>query len=256
MKLTFLGTGTSSGIPIIGCTCKVCLSKDFRDKRQRCATLLQIGDQNILIDGGPDIRNQLIKERVQYIDGVIITHSHFDHVFGLDDLRPFTFNNNIPLYADSNSMKDIKKVFPYIFDQTNVQIGGGLTQFDDIIVNPYEEFKIDDTTVLPLSIMHGRLPILGYKIGNLAYLTDVKTLPEKTIQMIQGVDTLVLNCLRPRLHPTHLNFDEALNYIKQINPKRTYFIHMDHEISHQEWENILPDNVYVSYDGLQIDIKD
>ncbi len=254
MKLTFLGTGTSSGIPIIGCVCSVCLSKNQKDKRQRCATLLQIDDQNILIDGGPDIRNQLIKERIQYLDGVIITHSHFDHVFGLDDLRPFTFNSNIPLYAEECSMKDIKKIFPYIFDQTNLQIGGGLTQFTDILVEPYKEFDIDGTTILPLAVMHGRLPILGYKIGNLAYLTDVKTLPEQTIQAIKGVDTLVLNCLRLRPHPTHLNLEEALAYIEQIQPKHTYFIHMDHDISTKTWEQLLPSHITLAYDGLQITI--
>lgn len=254
MKLFFLGTGTSSGIPIIGCSCKVCLSRDSRDKRFRCSMLLTYNNKNILIDAGPDIRQQFLKFRIQYINSILITHSHYDHITGLDELRPFTIHNNINLFAEKHTMNDVKRVFPYIFDQTNIQLGGGITQFNDQIID-LEPFQIDDLTIEPIRILHGRLPIVGYKIGKVAYLTDVKTLPQESLQQLQGIEILILSCLRLKQHPTHLNLDEAIKYINIINPKKTFFIHMDHSLSHAEWKKHLPENVYVAYDGLEIDIS-
>ncbi len=254
MKLTFLGTGTSAGIPLIGCQCRVCLSKAPKDKRLRCSALISSGNTRILIDAGPDIRTQLLSQGTQYLNGVLITHSHYDHIFGLDELRPFTIYKNIDIYAESHTMKDIMRVYSYIFDQTNVQIGGGLTQFTPNIIKENQIFKIRDIEILPVRVMHGRLPILGYKIGRLAYLTDVKTLDETSIAALQGTDTLVINCLRPKAHPTHLNIDEALAYIDMIKPRKTYLIHMDHELSHSEWESQLPHYVQPAYDGLEITI--
>ena len=254
MKLTFLGTGTSSGVPVIGCSCKVCLSSDPKDTRLRCSALLEIGDQVILIDAGPDVRIQLLHHRIQRIDSILITHSHFDHVIGLDELRPFSWHYPMPLYSDIPSFKDIKRVFEYLFNNTNIQIGGGLTQFIPHTIEHYQEFSIEKTQILPLLVMHGRLPITGYKIGELAYLTDVKTLPQKTIDSVKGVHTLVLDCLRLKKHSTHINLEEALALIEQIQPQNTYFIHMNHELSHQEWTDLLPPNVHVAYDNQQLNI--
>ncbi len=252
MKLLFLGTGTSAGVPLIGCKCKVCLSKDPKDKRFRSSAILKIGKKNILIDAGPDIRMQFLAHGIQYINGVIITHTHYDHIFGLDELRPFTIYKNINIFAESHTMDGIKRVYSYIFDQTNIQVGGGLTQFTPNIIDPHEKFFVDGVEITPIRVMHGRLPILGYRIGSLAYLTDVKTLDESSIEKLQNIDTLVINCLRLKPHPTHLNLDEALKYIDIIKPKKSYFIHMDHELSHEDWESMLPDNVYTAYDGLEI----
>ncbi|MGL4676077.1 MAG: MBL fold metallo-hydrolase [Brevinema sp.] len=254
MKLTFLGTGTSSGVPIIGCACSVCLSKDPRDTRLRCVALLSIQNRYILIDAGPDIRQQLLKNRIQSLDAVLVTHSHFDHIAGLDELRPLSWAHHLELFTDSHTMSDIKRMFPYIFDQTNLQLGGGITRFYDHIISHYQEFNLQGISILPLLVMHGRLAITGYKIGGLAYLTDVKTLPLETITAIQGIDTLVLDCLRIAFHPTHINLTEALNLIQLIQPKKTYFIHMDHELSHQEWEELIPG--HVAYDGLEIFIPE
>ena len=254
MKLTFLGTGTSSGVPVIGCTCNVCLSKDPKDTRLRCTALLEIDEERILIDAGPDIRTQLLKHKIQYLSSILITHSHFDHIMGLDELRPFTWHKALDLYADAPSLKDIKRVFSYIFDNTNLQIGGGLTQFNDIVIEHYKDFYTHNILIKPLLVMHGRLPITGYKINNLAYLTDVKTLAPETLQEVQGIDTLVINCLRLRPHSTHIHLEEALDFIQQIQAKKTYFIHMNHELSHQEWSDLLPENVYVAYDDLEITI--
>ncbi|MGL5956059.1 MAG: MBL fold metallo-hydrolase [Brevinema sp.] len=254
MKLTFLGTGTSSGVPIIGCSCSVCLSKDPRDNRLRCSALLSIQDQNILIDAGPDIRQQLLKHHIQSLDTVLVTHSHFDHIAGLDELRPFSWYHDLKLFADPKTMSDIKRMFPYIFDQTNIQLGGGLTQFCEDTVSHYQEFSIQGIPILPLLVMHGRLAITGYKIGGLTYLTDVKTLPSETITAIKGTDTLILDCLRLNPHPTHLNLKEALNLMELIQARKTYFIHMDHTLSHQEWEDLIPS--HVAYDGLEIHIPE
>ncbi|MDK2818594.1 MAG: MBL fold metallo-hydrolase [Spirochaetota bacterium] len=254
MKLTFLGTGTSSGVPVIGCACKVCLSKDPKDSRLRCAALLETNTERILIDSGPDIRTQLLRYNIQSLSAILITHSHFDHIMGLDELRPFSWYKALELYADSSALKDIKRVFSYIFDNTNIQIGGGLTQFKDIIIEHYQTFYINDITITPLLVMHGKLPITGYKINNLAYLTDVKSLPIETLQQIQNIDTLVINCLRIQTHNTHLNLEEVLKLTQQIQAKKTYLIHMNHELSHQNWCDILPTNIHVAYDGLTISI--
>lgn len=254
MKLTFLGTGTSSGVPVIGCTCKVCLSKDPCDKRLRCAALLEIEDNMFLLDAGPDIRAQLIYHKIQRLDAILITHSHFDHIIGLDELRPFSWHKELPLYVTQDSFADIRRIFQYLFDNTNIQIGGGLTRLIPHMIVPYQEFTINKIKFMPLLVMHGKLPIIGYKIGDLAYLTDVKTLRSETINQVRGIHTLVLNCLRIKPHSTHVNLEEALALIDIIKPKQCYFIHMNHELSHQEWTDILPQNIYAAYDNLTLTI--
>lgn len=252
MKIRFLGTGTSSGVPVLGCMCRVCLSHDPQDKRMRCALLVDVDNQKILIDAGPDIRQQLLLSRTQYIDAVLITHDHFDHIIGLDELRPFSFYKKIPLYGSTISMAGVKEKFAYLFNDAPLYIGGGLAQFSLNEVEPYNPFFIEDLQVTPLGVQHGKLPILGFRIKNMAYLTDVKVLPQKSINLILDIDVLIINCLRKKYHNTHLNLQEALTLIDMIKPKQCYFIHMNHEVLAAEWEQILPDRVCLAYDGLEL----
>ncbi|MGL5722382.1 MAG: MBL fold metallo-hydrolase, partial [Brevinema sp.] len=225
MQLRFLGTGTSSGIPVLGCVCDVCLSQDPRDRRYRCAGLLSIGDKRILIDAGPEIRLALIEAQTRYLDGILITHEHFDHVAGLDDFRPFSWHRPLNIYSLSRTLAAIKRQLPYLFDDTPIQVGGGLTQFLLNPVEPLQPFTCVGLEIVPIAVMHGRLPIIGWKIGQLAYLTDVKVLPQESIDAVKGVDTLVISCLRKTPHNTHINLEEALSLIKQIQPRVAYFIH-------------------------------
>ena len=256
MQLHFLGTGTSSGIPVLGCVCNVCLSKDPRDCRYRCAALLSIGDKRLLIDAGPEIRLSLIKTQVRYLDAILVTHEHFDHVAGLDDFRPFSWHRPLNIYSLQRTLDVIKRQLPYLFDDTPIQLGGGLTQFILNPVEPLRTFSCAGVEVLPISVLHGRLPILGWKIGQLAYLTDVKVLPQETIDAVKGVDTLVISCLRKVPHSTHIGLNEALALIEQIKPRVAYFIHMNHEVKHAVWEKELPEGVFLAHDGLEITIPD
>jgi len=254
MKVQFLGTGTSSGVPVIGCTCKVCSSKDPKDYRKRCSLLLTFNNINILIDAGPDIRTQLLSIKLQKIDAILITHSHYDHVIGLDELRPITEKNNIslPIYSDLLTYKGIKIFFSYLFLDKPLQLGGGLTKFTHHLIEAFSSFYIQDILIEPLQVYHGKLPILGYKIGSLAYLTDVKTLPSDTINKIKNIDTLIISCLRPKLHSTHINIKEMLPLVTLINPRRCFLIHMTHDLLHQEWVDLLPNHIHPAYDHLEI----
>lgn len=258
MQLRFLGTGTSSGVPVLGCVCKTCLSSDPRNKRFRTSALLCIDGKQILIDAGPEIRLALIRAQVQSLDAVLLTHEHFDHVAGMDDFRPFTWSKPLPVFSHKRTLDKLKQQLPYLFDKTPLQVGGGLAQFLLYPVEAGNPFVCKGIKIVPLSVMHGNLPILGYRINNLAYLTDVKTLPQETIDAVKGVDTLILSCLRETPHITHLNLKEALALLDVIKPKRCYFVHMTHEVNHQEWENLkkLPPNVFLAYDELIIDIKE
>lgn len=253
IKLTFLGTGTSSGIPMLGCKCSVCTSKDPKDTRQRCAVILSTNKHNLLIDAGPDIKNQLITHNITHIDALFITHSHYDHMIGIDELRPLSFDKAIPLFSDKHTLLQIKHIFDYLFKQP-LQKGGGLTQLTINEVEAYQEYKLFGHSIVPVSILHGQMPIIGFKIDNLAYLTDVKTLPNQTIETIKNIDTLIISCLRKNLHETHINIEEMIEFVHKINPRICYTIHMNHELSHQEWSNLLPKNIIPAYDGLEINI--
>ncbi|MGL5253874.1 MAG: MBL fold metallo-hydrolase [Brevinema sp.] len=256
MQLRFLGTGTSSGIPVLGCVCDVCLSNDPRDRRYRCASLLYIDDKRFLIDAGPEIRLSLIEARVQSVDGILITHEHFDHLAGLDDFRPFSWYKPLEVYSLPRTLETIKRQLYYLFDDTPLQVGGGLTQLNLHSVTPLQPIFCAGEEILPIPVMHGQLPIVGWKIRQLAYLTDVKTLPQESIDAIRGVDTLVISCLRKTVHSTHINLEEALHYIEQIKPRVSYLIHMNHEVKHSIWEKELPEGVFLAYDGLEITIPD
>ncbi|MGL4388889.1 MAG: MBL fold metallo-hydrolase [Brevinema sp.] len=254
MQLTFLGTGTSSGIPVIGCTCKVCLSSNPKNKRKRTAALISVGTKNILIDAGPDIRQQLLEHHISFIDALLITHAHYDHIIGLDELRPLTFQRSLPIFTEKSVHNQLKKIFSYIFLDP-LQVGGGITSISVEEIDTNKIFSYDDINITPLRVYHGQLSILGFKINNLAYLTDVKTLPNQTIVSIKNIDTLVISCLREKTHETHLNIEEMLKLVQQINPRICYLVHMDHSLSHEEWTKILPTNIIVSHDDLKINIS-
>ena len=219
MKIIFLGTGTSTGVPEIGCQCKVCTSKDKRDWRLRTSAVIEIEGKRILIDCGPDFRWQVIKNKIYRLDGVLITHEHYDHVGGLDDLRPFCRYGEVNVYAEENVAYAIKTRIPYVF-AANKYPGVPNINLHSITLEPFEVAGIQ---IVPIRLMHGKLPIVGYRIGELAYLTDLKTIPESEFSKLEGVKILVINALRQdSKHPTHAGLDEAIAYINRIQPQESY----------------------------------
>jgi Metal-dependent hydrolases of the beta-lactamase superfamily I len=252
MKLTFLGTGTSTGVPEIGCQCETCISNDPRDKRLRCSAIVEVEGKNILIDCGPDFRTQMLENKIKSIDAVLITHEHYDHVGGLDDIRPFSFDKDMPIYAEQNVIDAIQTRMPYAFQDNHL---AGLPHFN---LQPVDitSFKIADIEVTPIRLMHGKLPIVGYRIGSMAYLTDVKTIPEEEFGKLTNLDVLVIEALRlDNKHKTHAGLDEALALIERINPRHTYLTHISHRLGkHNERESLLPANTFLAYDNLQINL--
>lgn len=252
MKVKFLGTGTSTGVPEIGCQCEVCTSYDIRDRRLRASVLIHIENKNILIDCGPDFRQQILQEQFIQLHGVLLTHEHYDHVGGLDDLRPFAKLGDLDIYSNTITLSALKKRIPYSFAENRYP---GVPVFNLHEINPDKTFCVNGIEIQPINIMHYKLPILGYRIKNFAYLTDVKSIPETESQKLKGLDTLVITALRIGEHVAHLNLSESLDIIKRIAPRRAFLTHMSHQIGlHEEVENILPDNVFLSYDGLEIEI--
>lgn len=249
-SLRILGSGTSTGVPEIGCTCEVCTSNDPRDRRLRASVLLETDDARILIDCGPDFREQMLPLPFAPIDGVLITHEHYDHVGGLDDLRPFCKFGEIPIYAEAYTADRLRTRMPYCFVE---QTYPGVPRIPLHEIEAGRPFFINRTEILPLRVMHGRLPILGYRIGNMAYITDMLILPEESYEQLAGLDVLVMNALRPAVHPTHQNLMQALDAAKRIGAKETYFIHMSHHMGlHADAAKGLPPQVHLSFDGLEI----
>lgn len=249
MKLLFLGTGTSTGIPVIGCKCNVCTSIDKKDNRLRASVLISDGLTKILIDCGPDLRQQLILYKVNELTGILLTHEHYDHVGGLDDVRPL---GEAQLYAEKKVLNVIQRNMPYCFGENKYP------NVPTIHLNEIDEnaFYIEHLRILPIRIMHEKLPILGFRIGNTAYLTDVKTMDDKAIEQLKGLDVLVLNALRINKHISHLSLNEALELASKIGAKQTYFTHMSHDMGlHQEVNQMLPPNIQLAYDGLQLTIN-
>lgn len=248
--LKILGSGTSTGVPEIGCTCEVCTSGDPRDRRLRASALLETEDARILIDCGPDFREQVIGVPFAKIDGVLITHEHYDHVGGLDDLRPFCRFGEIPIYAETYTAERLRTRMPYCFMEHPYP---GVPRIPLQEIEPGHPFFINHTEILPLRVMHGRLPILGYRIGKIGYITDMLTLPAESVEQLAGLDVLVVNALRIAPHTTHQSLEEALETAKRIGAKETYFIHMSHQMGKQaEVEKQLPPHVHFATDGLEI----
>ena len=250
MEITFLGTGTSTGVPQINCTCEVCRSADPHDKRLRSSLLVKQEGKNILIDCGPDFRQQMLREGVDRLDAVLCTHEHYDHVGGLDDLRPYTYPDGLNIYAESNVAEAIRTRLPYVF-RVNRYPGAPNLLLHSIGDAPFHAAGLE---IIPIRLMHGKLPILGFRIGSLAYLTDIKTIPETEFDKLKDLDILVISALRTRYHPAHETVDEALENIRRIRPRRAYLTHVSHEIGlHQERQALLPPGVFLAYDGLRVE---
>jgi len=253
MKLTFLGTGTSTGVPSIGCECETCLSEDPRDKRLRVSIIIEHGGQSLLVDTSSDFRQQALRFGLKRLDGVLITHCHADHIFGLDDIRPLNFRfGALGLYANERAWVDIRRIFKYIFEPSH--FGGGLPQVIAHTVYPGAPFCIgEQLEVTPLEVTHGRLPVMAYRFNDFAYATDLSEIPPQTMDALRDLDVLVLDCLRFKEHPTHLWAEKALGYVEKLKPRRTYFTHMAHDVKHERDSKRLPDGVEFAYDGLVVE---
>ena len=254
LKITFLGTGTSQGIPIIGSTHPVCMSTDPRDKRLRVSILIEFEGANYVIDCGPDFRQQMLTHNVNHLEALLFTHEHADHTAGLDDIRPFLFRQgDIPVYAHKRVIAELKKRFDYIFKTENRYPGAPAVAIQEVVNN--NSFTINKLKVAPINVMHGNLQVFGYRFGNFAYLTDVKTISEFEKAKLNDLDVLVVNALREEPHYSHFNLKEALAFVEEIQPKQTYFTHISHLLGfHAEVEANLPENIHLAYDGLQLEL--
>jgi phosphoribosyl 1,2-cyclic phosphate phosphodiesterase len=251
----FLGTGTSHGVPMIACECATCQSSDPRDKRFRPSIYVEVASgPGILVDTSTDLRIQALTHRVSRVDAVIYTHAHADHILGLDELRRFNMvqGATIPCYADARTWEALRRTFFYVFDGMARQ-GGGVPQLERRQIEG--PFDVDGVRVVPVPLLHGRLPILGLRFGDFAYLTDCSAIPEESWPLLDGVDTLVIDALRYKPHPTHFSVDEALQAVARMAPRRAFFTHMAHDLGHAETSARLPRGVELAYDGLVLDVN-
>ncbi len=253
MEVTFLGTGTSQGIPVIGSKHPVCLSSNPKDKRLRVSVLVEWDDYNILIDCGPDFRAQMLANDVSKIDTILFTHEHNDHTAGLDDIRPFFFRQgDIPVFAHQRVIKSLEKRFEYIMDNKNKYPGAPSVQVNEI---ENTSFLFKKHPIIPINAMHNRLQVFGFRLQDFAYLTDVKSIEPEESEKLKGVKVMVINALRHEPHHSHFNLEDALNFIKQIAPERAYLTHISHHLGfHDEIQKTLPKNVFLAYDNLKITI--
>ncbi|MEM9985259.1 MAG: MBL fold metallo-hydrolase [Bacteroidota bacterium] len=249
---TFLGTGTSQGVPVISCTCEVCQSVDPRDKRLRTSGLLRVGETTLVFDAGPDFRQQMLREKVSSLDAVIFTHQHKDHTAGLDDVRAYNYlqDRRMPVYGTAAVLEHLRKEYYYIFDHGDYP---GLPKLDLKEIDPHSELVIDGVRLIPIPLMHGRMPVLGYRYQDFAYLTDTNFIPEASFEKLTGVKTLVIDALRREPHYSHFSLAESLAAIASIQPERAYLIHLSHLMGrHEEVEKELPAGVRLGYDGLRL----
>lgn len=260
LRVTFLGCGTSTGVPSIGCGCAVCTSGDPRNKRMRPSILVQItggptAGVNLLVDTTPEMRLQVLRAGVGRVESVLVTHTHADHIFGMDDIRQFNFRHEMrmPIYGTDEVLEHLRVVFSYAFRET--QAGGGKPQLDLVPIRPYEPFDLFGVRVTPLVVMHGRLPITAYKFGDrFAYVTDVSGIPDETRPHLRGLDTLILGSVRYEPHPTHFGFHQALDEIADVAPRQAYLTHLSHYFDYETATGQCPPGIGLAYDGLTFDI--
>lgn len=252
MKLTLLGTGTSQGVPVIGCPCDVCQSNDPRDNRLRTSALVQDGHTTICIDAGPDFRTQMLREKVHTLDAVLFTHAHKDHTAGLDDVRPFIFRLERPmtLYGTEATFQSLRQEYAYAFAEEKYP---GAPSFDLVELHG-GPFRIGGIPIIPIPVLHHQMPVLGYRFGDIAYVTDANEIPESSMELLSGVKILILNALRIEKHYSHFNLEEAIQVVEKVKPERSYFTHISHLMGkHGEVSNQLPEGIQLGYDGLEIE---
>ncbi len=252
MRLTFLGTGTSTGVPLLACECPVCTSTDPHDKRTRPSLEIEFGGRVVVVDTPPDFRQQALREHIKRLDAVLYTHTHADHIMGLDDVRAFYFRQQtpIPIYASARSMADIRRVFDYIFNQSYPY--GGLAKLDPCIIEgPFDLFG---ETFTPVPVIHGNLPILGFRFRKVVYIADFSTIPDESLPLLQDLDVLVLEALRHTPHPAHSTLEQSLAWVERLKPRQAFFTHMTHELGHEQTNALLPPNARLAYDGLVVEV--
>jgi phosphoribosyl 1,2-cyclic phosphate phosphodiesterase len=254
MKVTVLGSGTSSGVPTVGCTCTTCLSDDPQDKRLRPSLLIQSETTTVVIDTSSDFRQQMLQYHVRSLDAVVYTHHHFDHIGGFDDIRAFNFIQGRPLdiFLMDETLEELRRTFLYAFEPPR-QIGGGIPLIDVHVVDE-AAFTIGDLTFTPIPLCHGLLRVNGYRINNFAYCTDTNFIPDSSMSLLEGLDVLILDALRPQKHPTHFTVEEAVDVARKIGAKKTYFTHISHALRHCELAQCLPEGIAPGYDGLVVEI--
>ncbi len=256
VSITVLGSGTSVGVPTIGCDCKVCTSSDERDKRLRPSIIFRYDGRAVLIDTTPDFRTQALRFHIERLDAILFTHSHADHIMGLDDVRPYNFRQRtiIPIYGAPDTLEDIQRAFRYIFEANSAS----LSAIPKLAVNKLNgnSFDLFGLTITPIPLMHGASMILGFRFGNAAYLTDHSEIPESSIGLLQGLDVLFLDSLRHKPHPTHSTVERSLKYVERLTPQRAFFTHICHDLGHEQTERLLPPHVRLAYDGLDIAVRD
>ncbi|NDC30593.1 MAG: MBL fold metallo-hydrolase [Bacteroidetes bacterium] len=253
MKIIFLGSGTSQGVPIIACSCNVCNSLNPKDKRLRSSVLIQLGDKNIVVDTGPDFRQQMLNCKIKHLDAILFTHAHRDHLAGLDDIRGFNYimKQAIDVYCEDIVEAAIKKEFFYAFTEPKYP---GVPEMNLHTITS-QPFSLFNTQIEPIRVFHYKLPVLGFKINNFVYITDANRIEEQEIEKIKGCDVLVLNALRREHHISHFTLQEAIDMSKRIGAKQTYFTHISHQLGfHDEVENELPNNIHLAYDGQEIEL--
>jgi phosphoribosyl 1,2-cyclic phosphate phosphodiesterase len=249
IEAVFLGTGTSQGVPVIGCDCSVCQSADARDKRLRSSLLLKIGNQNILIDAGPDFRQQMLYEKVKTLRAILITHEHVDHIFGLDDIRSFNWIQKRPtaIYAEERVQEAIKRIFYYVFAEHNYP---GIPRMELHLIDD-NPFLIDGIAFIPIRCYHHKLPVYAFRVGDLSYITDTNYIPDEEMAKLHGTKTLIINALRKEKHVSHFNLQEALEIIRLIRPETAWLTHISHGFgTHSDIQALLPPNVFAAFDGL------
>lgn len=251
MKLTFWGTGTSTGVPMVGCDCDVCRSDDPRNRRRRASVLLEDQGRRWLIDAGPDFRVQALDAGLSELDAVFLTHAHADHILGLDDLRPLSWKRPIPVWADATTTAQVRQSFPYFFTAGDGKTSQPRLEFQPLI--PGQRVEASGLSILPLSIQHGDVRILGFRVGGMAYLTDCNGIPPETVGLLQDLEVLILGALRAKPHPTHFSLDQATEVALALGAQRTYFTHFSHNVDHETWARALPPGLAPAYDGLSVE---